>query len=506
MDTTPEENQCIANFTEITGADPATAMSYLKSHDWVVEDAMNTFFASGGAAIPASDGHSSMDADAALAASMAVQDDDIRAPIEAVEGRLLDDIGMDFMNQPGMGAPPRHAFTGRRPQSVDAFRDYGAEDAEMTQEEESTSSSRQHAKKLADLFAPPTKISFLGTFEQACEQAKEEKRFMIVNIQNTTEFASHMLNRDTWSKEEVQDVIQENFIFWQQDSQTEEGGRYCSFYGCDPLPSVDVIDPRTGQRVLELHEFVDAATMLEKLVPFMGGDSWDSVPPPPKRIAGSRSREPSNAAPVPELTEEEMLEAAIAASLGSSGDADMEHLMERRRDAAVNGASAVDYGSSSAASTGPKSADQLLREKQEQEYQESLMMDQQKERQRRESEEDELLAAAMKKSEEEAEEAAKRAVEEAKQAALAMVPTEPAPSDAGVTTIAFRMTDGSRIQRRFIESNQIKHLIAFIEAEGTNMDELQLMTNFPKKIYSDPEQTLKDAGLCPDGMLIVARK
>ena len=33
---------------------------------------------------------------------------------------------------------------------------------------------------------------------------------------------------------------------------------------CDPLPSVDIIDPRTGQRLLELHEFVDSPTMLEK--------------------------------------------------------------------------------------------------------------------------------------------------------------------------------------------------------------------------------------------------
>ena len=37
----------------------------------------------------------------------------------------------------------------------------------------------------------------------------------------------------------------------------------------------------------------------------------------------------------------------------------------------------------------------------------------------------------------------------------------------------------------------MQHLIAFVEAEGTNMEELQLMTNFPKTIYSDMEMSLK---------------
>ena len=37
----------------------------------------------------------------------------------------------------------------------------------------------------------------------------------MVNLQSNDEFASHQLNRDTWSNPTVKSTIQNSFIFWQ---------------------------------------------------------------------------------------------------------------------------------------------------------------------------------------------------------------------------------------------------------------------------------------------------
>ena len=48
---------------------------------------------------------------------------------------------------------------------------------------------------------------------QAKEQAEKLKRWLIVNIQCSSEFDSHRLNRDVWP--ELKEIVQENFVFWQ---------------------------------------------------------------------------------------------------------------------------------------------------------------------------------------------------------------------------------------------------------------------------------------------------
>ncbi|CAK9141753.1 unnamed protein product [Ilex paraguariensis] len=50
---------------------------------------------------------------------------------------------------------------------------------------------------------------------QAKDAAKVQDKWLLVNLQSTREFSSHMLNRDTWGNEAVAQTIRTNFIFWQ---------------------------------------------------------------------------------------------------------------------------------------------------------------------------------------------------------------------------------------------------------------------------------------------------
>ena len=52
---------------------------------------------------------------------------------------------------------------------------------------------------------------FEGTFEQAREAAKNENKWILVNIQNPTEFDALKLNRDCWSN----DIIKVTFFFFE---------------------------------------------------------------------------------------------------------------------------------------------------------------------------------------------------------------------------------------------------------------------------------------------------
>ena len=45
--------------------------------------------------------------------------------------------------------------------------------------------------------------------------AKDSKRWLLVNIQKDSEFASHALNRDVWRDELVENLVREGFILWQ---------------------------------------------------------------------------------------------------------------------------------------------------------------------------------------------------------------------------------------------------------------------------------------------------
>jgi hypothetical protein len=56
---------------------------------------------------------------------------------------------------------------------------------------------------------------FHGTYSDARQQAKTEGKWLLVNLQDETVFASHMLNRDTWSDDVVQNVVASGFVFWQ---------------------------------------------------------------------------------------------------------------------------------------------------------------------------------------------------------------------------------------------------------------------------------------------------
>lgn len=170
-------------------------------------------------------------------------DDDVRAPDATRTMRLMDDVGMGGIGVGGMGG--MGGVAGPNPYmqmdpSIEAqlrntafsapsmFDARGAVNAAAAAESEDDSKDDmeedgdENAKpqstlaRLADMFAPPEHLIFKeGGFEGARAMAKDNKRWLLVNIQRDSEFSSHALNRDVWRDELVENLIREGFIFWQ---------------------------------------------------------------------------------------------------------------------------------------------------------------------------------------------------------------------------------------------------------------------------------------------------
>jgi hypothetical protein len=159
------------------------------------------------------------------------------------------------------------------------------------------------------------------TFDDARDEAKELEKWMLINIQDPSIFASQVLNRDIWKAPEVQQTVKENFIFLQMDRDGRDGRDYIRLYipeavagiSNDLFPHIGIVDPRTGELVkvwttmpndsLEfvhtLHEFLERYSLRV--------DAKNPV----QRKSKPKTQDISR------LTEEEMMQIAMENSLGS---------------------------------------------------------------------------------------------------------------------------------------------------------------------------------------------
>ncbi|XP_031631535.1 UBX domain-containing protein 7-like [Contarinia nasturtii] len=189
--------------------------------------------------------------------------------------------------------------------------------------------------RLSELFRPPVDMTFCGSFQAARDYAKEQNKWLIVNVQDMSDFNCQVLNRDIWSSDKLREIIKRYFVFWQVAIDNTDGHRFQVFYGIQVFPYVGIIDPRTGEEKLcyktgfklTLNDFMDKLKIyLKENTPHPNADdgivsTFDekyfetkttnstnnhaTASPNPKR----KRLEPSS------LTEQEQIELAIAHSL-----------------------------------------------------------------------------------------------------------------------------------------------------------------------------------------------
>ncbi|KAB5522024.1 hypothetical protein GE09DRAFT_499438 [Coniochaeta sp. 2T2.1] len=187
----------------------------------------------------------------------------------------------------------------------------------------SSSNMTSRQQRLADLFRPPYQLmSSHAIWDDAREQGKEEEKWLLVNLQDMTDFRCQALNRDIWKNEAVADLVRENFIFLQYDKGDPIAQQYISFYfpnraheNPNNYPHVSIVDPRTGEQVKVWSgaPFPDATDFHAQLAEFLDRYSLD----PKAKNPVVKQKRPEKVVDVDRMTEEEMLAAAIANSMAN---------------------------------------------------------------------------------------------------------------------------------------------------------------------------------------------
>jgi hypothetical protein len=119
--------------------------------------------------------------------------------------------------------------------------------------------TRGPTANLSKLFAPPEGLLVRGpqgealSFNEAVAEALRRRKWLLVNVQQGSEFSTHQLNRDCWSNGAIRALVQSSFVFHQIDHATVDGLRYRNTYRPPSVPSIAILDPITKQKMWDCH-------------------------------------------------------------------------------------------------------------------------------------------------------------------------------------------------------------------------------------------------------------
>uniref|UniRef100_A0A8C1FXV2 UBX domain-containing protein n=1 Tax=Cyprinus carpio TaxID=7962 RepID=A0A8C1FXV2_CYPCA len=502
----PGVNGLIQQFTAITGATESVGKHMLEACNNNLEMAVTMFLDGGGIAEEPSTSASSA---GASSSRHPPGEDDVRAPIPQKQDILVEP-------EPLFGVPKR-----RRPaRSIfDGFRDFQTETMRQEQELRNGSAVDKKLSTLADLFRPPIELMHKGSFETAKDSGQLENKWLMINIQNVQDFACQCLNRDVWSNDAVKNLIREHFIFWQVYHDSEEGQRYIQFYKLNKFPYISILDPRTGQKMVEWNQ-LDVSSFLDQVTGFLsehGQLDGQSSQPPAKR-ARSES--------LIDASEDSQLEAAIRASLEethyestqdeaesrSDDDSDAEPFSDSEGlisvdgsdNDAVGGEDSLD-GHVSAEVAPPTRSDSPAHHRKSP-HKELC-------HRKEESKKNHLEPVGLSHSQTGQTESQQCLGENHR--STSHQPSEPAgtsiadPDDNGPKArLMLRYPDGQREQIALSAKAKLMALVRHVQTKGFPNERFELVTNFPRRrlAHLDYDITLQEAGLCPQETVFVQER
>nr|XP_028699369.1 UBX domain-containing protein 7 isoform X2 [Macaca mulatta] len=416
--------------------------------------------------------------------------EEVRAPIPQKQEILVEP-------EPLFGAPKR-----RRPaRSIfDGFRDFQTETIRQEQELRNGGAIDKKLTTLADLFRPPIDLMHKGSFETAKECGQMQNKWLMINIQNVQDFACQCLNRDVWSNEAVKNIIREHFIFWQVYHDSEEGQRYIQFYKLGDFPYVSILDPRTGQKLVEWHQ-LDVSSFLDQVTGFLGehGQLDGLSSSPPKKCARSES--------LIDASEDSQLEAAIRASLQETHFDSTQTKQDSRSD--EESESELFSGSEEFISVCGSDEEEEVENLAKSRKSPHKDLGHRKEENRR------PLTEPPVRTDPGTGTATNHQGLPAVDSEILEMPPEK--SDGVVEGIdvngpkaqlMLRYPDGKREQITLPEQAKLLALVKHVQSKGYPNERFELLTNFPRRKLShlDYDITLQEAGLCPQETVFVQER
>uniref|UniRef100_A0A3B4AJM7 UBX domain-containing protein n=1 Tax=Periophthalmus magnuspinnatus TaxID=409849 RepID=A0A3B4AJM7_9GOBI len=322
-----------------------------------------------------------------------------------------------------------------------------------------------------------------------------ENKWLMINIQNVQDFACQCLNRDVWSNDAVKTIIREHFIFWQVYHDSEEGQRYIQFYKLNKFPYISILDPRTGQKMVEWNQ-LDVSSFLEQATGFLtehGQLDGPSCPAPPAKRARSES--------LIDASEDSQLEAAIRASLQethyeSSNVPDAPDSLRSDEDSDAEPFSD---------SEGPISVDGSDGELSPSCHRKSPYKENNQSHKKEESKKNHLEAPITSGLHPQGEADSRRII------CLKPINTETVAAlhiRSPKARLMLRYPDGQKEQISLSSKAKLLALVKHVQSKGYPNERFELVTNFPRRklAHLDYDITLQEAGLCPQETVFVQER
>ena len=268
------QQEVITQFMSLASCDADFATSFLEANGWNLELAVQSLYGDAGGAAAGGGGFGGGGGGGGGGAGLGAGDlaalggfgdgDDVRAPMAQFSDTL---VGVDPAARPAHRRPPPQSAANH---PLEAFRDFRTGSSPSGGDEDDTAAGGggdgaifglpKRAKNLSEIYRPPTEICFVGSFEELRLTGRQQSRWLLVNIQSPTEFASQQLNADTWTDEGLRAVLGSSFLLWQRYFDSEEGATYCRHYLREDatFPHIGLLDPVTGQLVKSWHGFTAA--------------------------------------------------------------------------------------------------------------------------------------------------------------------------------------------------------------------------------------------------------
>jgi FAS-associated factor 2 len=284
-----------------------------------------------------------------------------------------------------------------------------------------------------------------GPFQSACNQAKAENKLLIIYLHSPNHQDTSVFCRNILCNEQIVQYFNVNFLCWAGNVFNSEPFKVSNTLKASSYPFLAVIcyNVTSNSR--------NGITVLEKI----------------------------------------------------EGIIDVENLLERLTQTLENYGPILDAAHFEIQE---RETNRQIREEQDRAFEESLAEDQERERKAREENRKIMEQLEKEKREKQLEDKKLQEIERKRQRCRERLPIEPEAGDEGITQLLIRLTDGSRLQRRFKTTDTLQVVFDFIDSSPHNLNEYELVTNFPRKVFNDPQVTLKEAGLFPQASLFVQEK
>ncbi|CAN6673606.1 UBX domain-containing protein 5 [Trichomonascus vanleenenianus] len=350
-----DSSELVAQFCQVTAADPDLAEQYLKVSDNNLEQAIALYFESGGASLESQQQHRNVPDDDEPVI-IPPEEEEVRERIAPVTEQLVNPLEHHMgLGGFGGGVPQDRPgiFNQHAPRSAfedEADRDHDDDEEEFLRQTVGSSRLSAHESRLAALFRPPFDLITRVDFERAKDIAQSERKWILVNIQNNREFSSQQLNRDLWSDKRVKEVVRDNFVFLQYDSTSPSGEMYRQLYPFEDFPHISILDPRTGEQLRTWSEVPKNTDFIDALFEFLTNFSLE---PGHKNPLAQIPKHKTN---VEHMTEEEQIQMALRESLNQKASSSMDEEDDWHEEYSDSDIEVLDYPPPSASHPPPSAA------------------------------------------------------------------------------------------------------------------------------------------------------